>query len=65
MAFEAFRNAPFPTLYGPNPSAVTVDVLEVGFIVAFASIALSLLLILPGVKDWKQVRTVQSNAADG
>lgn len=55
MVFDAFRNKPFPTLYGPSRSAVTVDVLEIGLIVAFLSIAFSMLLILPGVKDWRQV----------
>ncbi|XP_078655692.1 dual oxidase maturation factor 1-like isoform X1 [Branchiostoma floridae x Branchiostoma belcheri] len=39
-----------PTLYASNKTAVTVDVLEVGFIFAICILAFSFLVILPGVR---------------
>ena len=41
---------PGPTLYGELKTPVTEDLLEVGLIVAFAIIAGSFILIIPGIR---------------
>ena len=53
--YDAFRDKPFQTAYGENKTAVTVDVLEVGLILAFVLLALSFLVVLPGFRH-KEVR---------
>ena len=47
--FDIFRVLPYPTLYGPMKTPVTVDVLEVGFLFAIAILAISFFIIVPGV----------------
>lgn len=47
---NSFRMQPAPTLYGENKTPVTEDILEVGLLVAFALIAFSFLLIIPGIR---------------
>lgn len=47
--FDTFRTLPFPTLYGPMKTPVTADVLEAGLIFAIAILAVSFLVILPGL----------------
>ena len=47
--FDTFRTLPFPTLYGPMKSPVTVDVLEVGLLFAIVILGLSFLIVLPGI----------------
>ena len=54
MAYDAFREGDFPTLYRSNKTPVTADVLEAGFIFAAAILAASLLIGLPGLHG-KQV----------
>ena len=63
--FSAFRDVPFPTQYGPNRSAVTVDVLEAGLVAAVLILVFSLLLVLPGVKGLRQVSSCQANGVKG
>lgn len=48
--YGAFRTNGGPTQYPPNQSAVTADVLEVGFIVAFGILFLCFALTIPGYK---------------
>ncbi|XP_028409127.1 dual oxidase maturation factor 1-like [Dendronephthya gigantea] len=48
--YDAFRTKPFQTAYGENKTAVTVDVLEVGLILAFVLLAFSFLVVLPGFR---------------
>lgn len=48
--YDAFRDKPLHTYYGPNKTAVTVDVLEAGLVLAFVLLALSFLLVLPGFR---------------
>ena len=55
LEFSAFRDVPFPTQYGPNRSAVTVDLIEAGLVAAFIIVLLSLLVVLPGVKGLREV----------
>lgn len=56
--FGAFRQEPFPTGYGPMPTAVTADVLETGIAVAFATIYFSFMLaVVPG-RSLKEVRVL-------
>ncbi|XP_071498808.1 dual oxidase maturation factor 1-like [Diadema antillarum] len=55
MAYGAFRNGGFPTYYPPNQTAVTADVLVVGFIFAFLISSFSVFIILPGIRGWKRV----------
>uniref|UniRef100_A0A2P2I2M9 Dual oxidase maturation factor 1-like n=1 Tax=Hirondellea gigas TaxID=1518452 RepID=A0A2P2I2M9_9CRUS len=45
--FSSFRDLPFPTLYPENKTAVTVDVLETGWIVAFCILAIGLYVFVP------------------
>ena len=47
---NSFRPQPGPTIYGELKTPVTSDLLQVGLIVAFAMIAFSFLLILPGIR---------------
>lgn len=58
--FDRFRAGfGFPTLYPSVKTAVTADVLEVGWIYAAVIVAFSLLLIIPGVRRWnRRVYTV-------
>ncbi|XP_071535601.1 dual oxidase maturation factor 1-like [Panulirus ornatus] len=48
--FDGFRMKPFPTQYGELKTPVTVDVLEVGWIVAFFTVLAAFLCILPAMK---------------
>ena len=50
---NSFRNQPAPALYGENKTPVTEDILEVGLLVAFAMIAFSFILIIPGIRGWE------------
>ena len=50
---NSFRLQPGPTLYPENKTAVTEDVLEIGLVVAFAMIAFSFILIIPGIRGWE------------
>lgn len=47
---NSFRPQPGPAVYGENKTPVTSDLLQVGLLVAFAMIAFSFLLILPGIR---------------
>lgn len=40
----------WPTLYPPNKTPVTVDVLEAGLILAFVMLALCFYIVLPGIR---------------
>lgn len=53
-AYTAFRIQGLPTYYPPNKTAVTADVLEVGFIFAFVIIFFSFLVILPGIRGMQR-----------
>lgn len=48
--YDGWRVDGYPTLYPPNKTPVTSDVLEVGLIFAIVIIAFSLLLVIPGVR---------------
>lgn len=50
MIYDAFRTNGGPTQYAPNPSAVTVDVLEIGFICAVLMLFICFALTIPGYK---------------
>ena len=50
---NSFRQQPGPTLYPESKTAVSEDILEVGLIVAFAMIAFSFVLIIPGIRGWE------------
>lgn len=50
---NSFRQQPGPTLYGENKTPVSEDILEVGIFVAFAMIAFSFILIIPGIRGWE------------
>lgn len=49
--YDAFRVKPLPTAYDANITAVTVDVLEAGLILAFVLLAFSFLVVLPGFRN--------------
>lgn len=55
--FDGFRNPPFPTLYGPNRTPVTQDVLEIGLITAFAMVWFCVVIAVLGLAlvSWKKV----------
>ncbi|XP_022096990.1 dual oxidase maturation factor 1-like [Acanthaster planci] len=48
--YSAFRNPGVPAIYGPNKTAVTADVTFAGFLFAFIIVAISFLIILPGIR---------------
>lgn len=48
--YEGWRKNGGPTLYGPDKTAVTADVLEAGLLFAAAILAFSLLIVLPGIR---------------
>ena len=50
---NSFRQQPGPTLYPENKTPVSDDILEVGILVAFAMIAFSFILIIPGIRGWE------------
>nr|XP_002123520.2 dual oxidase maturation factor 1-like isoform X2 [Ciona intestinalis]XP_018670860.1 dual oxidase maturation factor 1-like isoform X1 [Ciona intestinalis] len=50
MVFEAWRTNGGPTQHPAMPTAVTSDVLEIGFVFAFCILAFSFVLIIPGYK---------------
>ena len=52
MVYDAWRVNGGPTQHDPNPTPVTVDVLEVGFIFAISVLAFCLALIVPGYRGW-------------
>lgn len=52
MTYDAWRVNGGPTQHAPNSTAVTADVLEVGFIFAFCILAFSFALIVPGYRGW-------------
>ena len=56
--YDAWRKDGGPTLYPSLKSAVTADVLEVGFIFAFVIVAFSFFIILPGFRG-KEVSFLQ------
>ena len=53
--FDAFREGGAPTLYDSLRTPVTADVLEAGFIYAGLIVTISLLLVIPGVREWGDV----------
>ncbi|XP_078487801.1 dual oxidase maturation factor 1-like [Ciona intestinalis] len=50
MIFDAWRSNGGPTQHPAMPTAVTSDVLEIGFVFAFCILAFSFVLIIPGYK---------------
>lgn len=50
---NSFRPQPFPVIYGENKTPFRNDLVEVGILVAFAMIAFSFLLIIPGIRGWE------------
>nr|XP_002128668.1 dual oxidase maturation factor 1-like [Ciona intestinalis] len=50
MIFDAWRTNGGPTQHPAMPTAVTSDVLEIGFVFAFCILAFSFVLIIPGYK---------------
>lgn len=59
---NSFRPQPFPVLYGENKTPFRNDLLEVGILVAFAMIAFSFLIIIPGIRGWEVSSGVESTA---
>lgn len=55
--YDTFRFNGGPTLYGPNKTAVTADVLEIGFIFAALILFVSLIIVLPSVRGKEIVFT--------
>jgi len=55
MVYDAFRTNGGPTQHPPNPSSVTVDVLEVGFIFAIVLLFFCFALTIPGYKGMERV----------
>lgn len=50
---NSFRPQPGPAIYGENKTPFRNDLLEVGIFVAFAMIAFSFVLIIPGIRGWE------------
>ena len=55
MAYEAFREKPYPARYGSLKTPVRVDVTYAGIIFAIAILAFSFLVVIPGVRTLKKV----------
>nr|CAD7573918.1 unnamed protein product [Timema californicum] len=49
--FGFARTEGFPTMYSENATPVTVDVLEIGFIVSFVILAISFIVVMPGTRS--------------
>nr|CAD7401820.1 unnamed protein product [Timema poppensis] len=49
--FSFSRTEGFPTMYSENATPVTVDVLEIGFIVSFVILAISFIVVMPGTRS--------------
>lgn len=52
--YSALRNEGYPAYYAPLKTAVTVDVLEIGFIAAWVVVILSFIPIIPGIRGWQR-----------
>lgn len=52
---NAFRLQPGPALYPENKTPVTEDLLEVGLLWAFGTVAFSFILIIPGIRGWERL----------
>jgi len=52
---NAFRPQPGPAIYPDNKTPFKNDILEVGIFVAFAMIAFSFLIIIPGIRGWERL----------
>ena len=50
--YDAWRVNGGPTQHPPNPTPVTADVLETGFIFAIAVLAFCFALVVPGYRGW-------------
>lgn len=50
---NSFRPQPLPVIYSTNSTPFASDILEVGILVAFAMIAASFILIIPGIRGWE------------
>ncbi len=50
---NSFRPQPLPAIYETNKTPFANDLLEVGILVAFAMIAFSFILIIPGIRGWE------------
>ena len=50
---NSFRRQPLPVLYPDNKTPFANDLLEVGLFTAFAMIAFSFLIIIPGIRGWE------------
>ena len=50
---NSFRPQPGPAIYGENKTPFRNDLVEVGIFVAFAMIAFSFVLIIPGIRGWE------------
>ncbi|XP_072038743.1 dual oxidase maturation factor 1-like isoform X2 [Amphiura filiformis] len=53
--YSALRNEGYPAAYGPLKTAVTVDVLEIGFVTAFLIVIVSFIFIIPGIRGWQRL----------
>ena len=52
---NAFRYSPFPAYYGDERTPVTADTVEAGIIVAYLTLFVAFLIILPGIRGWLPV----------
>ena len=50
---NSFRAQPLPSQYPPNRTPVTEDVLQIGLIYAVVIVAVSFILIIPGIRSWE------------
>ncbi|XP_071965117.1 dual oxidase maturation factor 1-like [Antedon mediterranea] len=57
IGFNAFRNKPAPTSYGPNKTAVSYDITLAGLICAAVIIFITYLIILPGIRGIQRLWT--------
>ena len=58
---NSFRPQPLPAIYGENKTPFKNDILEVGIFVAFAMIAFSFVVIIPGIRGWEVSRRQMRN----
>ena len=50
---NSFRPQPGPAIYPENKTPFMNDLVEVGIFVAFAMIAFSFVIIIPGIRGWE------------
>ena len=58
---NSLRKQPLPSIFGPEKTPVTVDLLEVKLVYYILVMVVCFIVIIPGIRGW-EVRTVVSSS---